>query len=372
MANVLSLVSYNIFPAITGGQKNIALFNQNLSQHHKLTCVTVSSHSSPLADYDVLQILSPSAFRYANIFYFFTLRSIIKKRKITHVIIEHPYYGWLGILLQKICGVKLIVHSHNIEAIRFKELGKWWWPLLEIYEKFVHMIADHSFCITSEDRDYLVKHYDVKAYRTSIITYGIGLLKPPSITERAEAKNTLSTLYNISSGTTLFLFNGAYDYSPNVEALTIILTDINPQLEKIFSNYRVIICGKELPHYLNDLKSYADKNIMYLGFVPDISLLLKSCDVFINPIKNGGGIKTKLVEALGYGMTAVSTMKGATGISEAVCNGRLLVNKTNNWHDFAKLMINAVKIEVSIGDDYFEQFSWANIGAKAASVISAM
>lgn len=372
MANVLSLVSYNIFPAVTGGQKNIALFNQYLSQHHSLTCVTVRSHSAPLADYDVLQSLSPSPLRYANFFYVFKLGHIIKKRKISHVIIEHPYYGWLGILLQKFYGVKLIVHSHNIEATRFKELGKWWWPLLQIYEKFVHLVADQSFCITPEDRDYMVKDYGIKAYKTAIIPYGIGLSKSPAVTERAAAKNTLTTLHNIPLGTTLFLFNGIYNYNPNIEALKTILNDINPKLSTLFSNYRIIICGKDLPYQMDDLKLYADKNIMYLGFVPDITLLLKACDVFINPIKSGGGIKTKLVEALGYGMTAVSTIKGATGVSENICNGKLLINKTNNWQHFIKLMADAVKVETSIGDDYFEQFSWANIGAKAASVISAM
>lgn len=372
MANVLSLVSYNIFPAITGGQKNIALFNQHLSQHHKLTCVTVRSHSSPVTDYEVLQILSPSAFRYANILYFFQLRSIIKKRKISHLVIEHPYYGWLGILLQKFCGVKLIVHSHNIEALRFKELGKWWWPLLEKYERFVHTMADQSFCITNEDTNYLVKSYGVKAHKTSIITYGIGLSKSPSAAERTEAKDTLTTLYNIPAGTTLFLFNGAFNYNPNIEALDIILNNIAPELINRFSNYCIIICGKDLPHYMNDLKTHADKNIIYLGFVPDIGLLLKACDVFINPIKSGGGIKTKLVEALGYGMSAVSTIKGATGINEDICNGRLLINPTDNWQDFVELMIDAVSIKQSIGDDYFEQFSWANIGAKAASIINAM
>lgn len=373
MANVLSLVPYNIFPAVTGGQKNIALFNQYFSQHHKLTCVTVHNNSSPVTDYDVLQILSPSVLRYINIFYFFRLRSIIRQKKISHLIIEHPYYGWLAILLQQLCGVKLIVHSHNIEAMRFKEIGKWWWwPFLEIYEKFIHLMADHSFCITPEDRDYLVKRYDVKAFRTSIITYGINLSAAPTRVERSAAKEAFIKAHNIPAGTRLLFFNGAYNYSPNVEALNIILNDINPKLNALDVNYRIIICGKDLPHSFNDLKAHADKNILYMGFVPDIAILLKACDIFINPILNGGGIKTKLVEALGYGMTAVSTRKGATGIDENLCNGKLLINTNNSWKSFVELIASTSTIDGSVGADYFGQFYWGNIGAKAGSIVSAM
>lgn len=44
MANVLSLVSYKIFPAKLGGQKGIAFFNKYFSEYHNLICVTVKDN----------------------------------------------------------------------------------------------------------------------------------------------------------------------------------------------------------------------------------------------------------------------------------------------------------------------------------------
>jgi glycosyltransferase involved in cell wall biosynthesis len=322
--------------------------------------------------YEVFQILSPSVLRYINLLYFFSLRSIIRQKQVKHVIIEHPYYGWLGILLQQLCSVKLIVHSHNIETMRFKELGKWWWPLLEIYEKLVHKMADHSFCITPEDRDYLIEKYDVEAVRTSIITYGITVAEQPSFAERASAKDEFIKANYIPAGTVLYLFNGAFNYKPNEEALQVILNRINPTLSTVKKDYRIIICGKDLPSTFNELKTYSDKNIIYMGFVPNITMLLKACDVFINPILSGGGIKTKLVEALGYGMAAVSTIKGATGVDVNICNGKLLIHKNKDWLSFADLMVTASSIKGLVGASFYEQFYWGNIGAKAGSVISAM
>ena len=154
MANVLSIVSYKIFPAKLGGQKGIALFNEYFSKHEQLFCVTVKDNDPSQAPYKVLNYLSNSRLRYLNIFYFGMIKKIIRTHQISHIILEHPYYGWLAILLKHFCKVKLIVHSHNIEAERFRTVGKWWWKILWHYEKFVHSQADFTFCISSEDRDY--------------------------------------------------------------------------------------------------------------------------------------------------------------------------------------------------------------------------
>ena len=125
------------------------------------------------------------------------------------------------------------------------------------------------------------------------------------------------------------------DYKPNLEALENILEKINPLLFDYKLSYKIIICGKKLPAEMNDLKEYADRNIVYAGYVDNISIYFKGSDIFINPVTDGGGIKTKLVEALGYNLTAVSTKNGALGIDEKICNGKLLLSENNDWQAFA-------------------------------------
>ena len=160
MLNVLSLVSYPFLPPKMGGQKGIAFFDAYLSKHINLTCITTKANDvTEDTGYEVINILSNSRLRYINIFYFFTVRNLIKKKKITHLILEHPYYGWLGILLKWFCNVKLIVHSHNIESLRFKSTGRFWWQLLWFYEKFVHQQADGNFFIHDDDRKYATEKF---------------------------------------------------------------------------------------------------------------------------------------------------------------------------------------------------------------------
>ena len=120
---------------------------------------------------------------------------------------------------------------------------------------------------------------------------------------------------------------------------------------------------------MNELKQYADKNIIYAGFVEDISLYFKGVDVFINPVTDGGGIKTKLVEALGYNLNAVSTINGATGVDEKICNGKLLICGNTDWRSFAEKMQDAINITQPITHEFFDNFYWDNIAGKAARIV---
>ncbi len=74
MTKILSLVSYKILPAKLGGQKSLALFTEYLAKEAELVCVTVKSNDQLYAKgYLLLNILSDSALRYINLFYFFRL-----------------------------------------------------------------------------------------------------------------------------------------------------------------------------------------------------------------------------------------------------------------------------------------------------------
>ena len=369
MANVLSIVTYKIFPAKLGGQKGIALFNQYFSKQHQLFCFTIKDNDPSLASYKVFNLLSNHSSRYFNIFYFGVIKKIIRENNITHIICEHPYYGWMGLLLKYFCKVKLIVHSHNIEAERFKTLGKWWWKILRVYEKFIHRKGDFTFCITAQDREYFYNNYKIPYEKSTVVTYGISWNQIPTIGEKSDAKDQLLKKYSLSLSTHLFLFNGTLDYGPNLQAVKNIVEGINPLFIKKNIPYKIIICGKGLPGEMNELKNYAGQHIIYAGFVDDISVYFRGVDVFINPVTDGGGIKTKLVESLGYNLNVVSSLNGAIGVDENICNGKLLLCENNDWQSFADKMEMATSISQNISSEFFEHFYWGNITAKAGDIV---
>lgn len=370
MANVLSIVTYKILPPKLGGQKGIALFNEYFSKEENLFCFTIKDNNPALVHYKVFNLLGNSSLRYINIFNFGLLKKIIKENDISHVIIEHPYYGWMALLLKRFCKIKVIVHSHNIESERFKTLGKWWWKILWHYEKWIHRRADFTFCITQQDRDFFYTQYKIPYEKSIVITYGISWNNVPSEIEKKEAKKSLLKRYSLYDDTNLFLFNGTLNYQPNFLAVKNIVEKINPLFLKKLIPYKIIICGKGLPKEMDELKNYAEENIIYAGFVDDITEYFKGADAFINPVTDGGGIKTKLVEALGYNSNAVSTFNGAIGIDKNLCNGKLFLSEDGAWQAFADNMEKAITIKQSVSSGFFEHFYWQNIAAKAAGIIS--
>ena len=315
-------------------------------------------------------VLGSSKLRYGNPLLFFKVRQIIKQKKITDLIIVHPYYGWLAWLLKKSTGVKLSLLSHNIEAVRFKSMGKYWWKMLWFYEKNTHKIIDHNFFVTQEDLVFAVKNYCLDATKCDVITYGIEWEQTPTQIEKKQAADKIRQEYNIEENTKILLFNGTLDYKPNIEAVEYIIQNINPILlnnENFL--YKIIICGKGLPSALNDLKNFKDKNIIYAGFVEDINLFFKGADIFLNPVITGGGIKTKLVEALGNNLTSVSCRSGAFGIPTNVAEGKLTVVADFDWEAFSDAVFSAT-IEANISTSFFNHFYWGNIAAKAANIIA--
>jgi len=371
MVTILSIVPYKIFPAKVGGQKGIALFNEYLAKETSLVCVSVKSND-PLqaAGYTLLNVLADSPSRYINPFYFFTIQKIIRRYKTTHLLLEHPYYGWLGILLKWFTGVKLIIHSHNIESLRWKTLGKWWWPVLWQYEKLTHRVADYNFFIQDDDRNLAIKDFKLDAGKCTTITYGIEWDIAPAKEERNRCKVIIQQQHHIDNRQTILLFNGTLDYPPNLNALKIIQEKINPLLLASGFAYKIIICGRGLPAVLNDLKEFADKNIIYAGFTDDITIYFKGADIFINPVVDGGGIKTKLVEAIGYGTAAISTKTGSTGITGADAGELLRITDDDDWEGFAAEITRKFQSPPSgVPGAFFKKFYWGNIAKKAAAFI---
>ncbi|MBK7122385.1 MAG: glycosyltransferase [Chitinophagaceae bacterium] len=368
---ILSLVSYRFLPPDMGGQKGIAFFNRYLSKHVNLVCVTIKENSQTLPEgYPIKNILSNSLTRYINPFYFFTLCRIIRDEKITHLIIEHPYYGWLGILLKWFCKVTLTVHSHNIESLRFKSMNKWWWGILWHYEKFTHRNADHNFFIQDDDREYAIHHFALDPKLCTIITYGFEKDKVPVTDEKNTARKLICKTYDIPETEKLLLFNGTLGYKPNLDAVDAILENINPILLATTGfTYKIIICGNKLPSLYNGLFDYKEKNIIYAGFVEDINLYFKGCDIFINPVVNGGGIKTKLVEALGYDLSVTSTKTGAIGIPVEMTGNKMKISEDNDWKAFTDNIIN-LQTAIHTPAAFFDQFYWDNIAQKAAGILN--
>jgi glycosyltransferase involved in cell wall biosynthesis len=373
MLKIASLVPYKIIPAVTGGEKGIFYFLKYVARYADITAFSVTENQGTVEKINFVDVLGSThkKGRYVDFSIFRKIKEACRRRDIKHIIVEHPYYAWLGVALKKWGGLKLIIHSHNIEAARFKSVKKWWWPILYRYEKFAHRQADFNFFITEEDRDYAIRTYRLDASKCSVITYGIENAEAPSADEKQQSKNQICDELQLPIDTKLILFNGTLDYAPNRDGLDKILKEINPLLQREADfAYKIIICGLRLPVEYNQLKDYRDQHIIYKGFVEDIGIYFKAADLFINPITDGGGIKTKLVEALGADTAAVSFKAGAYGIPASVTGNCLSVVADDDYKGFSNaIQKQLLKPAGNIPASFYDHFGWDAIAQRVVRII---
>ena len=361
---VAVLTSYKVYPAAMGGQKAISKLYSYLSNQIPVTILLTKGNADPENFVGKhYKILSDKASRYANPFLVKKIKRIIEEEKITHLILEHPYFGWLGVWLQRTTKIKLIIRSHNIESLRFKSFGKTWWKILWRYERWTHRNADLSFFITEEDLKYGLLRFGLKNSKVKLLTYGTDISATPDAEEFSTARNFVELTHNtVKSNDLLLLFNGSLSYGPNVSAIHFILDKLLPSLNQSgFQNFKLIICGKGLSASLEQRMKNENK-IIYAGFVSEIEPYLLAADIFINPVNEGGGIKTKLVEALAYGLTAISTSNGAIGIPKELVGEKLIIADTNDIDMAAaikKFKKNEFKYKTPAS--FYDHFFWGNI-----------
>lgn len=362
--DILAIVPYKVLPANFGGEKCVTQFYQYLGQLVNLTAVSTKANKIELArNYRMLNIFSDSRIRYANPFLYFKLKKLLRETGATQVLIEHPYYGWLAWLLKITLNVKWVIHSHNIEYMRSRSIGRKWWPALKWYEQWTYKNADLIFFISEDDQRHAIEVMGIRSSKTEAITYGIETKSLPD--DLADARKIIRTKHGIADDERILLFNGALFHHSNYDAVTIITEKINPFLLQHNLKYKILICGKGLPEQFDELKAFRDKNIIHAGFVEDISLYFKSADIFLNPIESGAGIKTKAIEALSANNTVVSTELGALGIKREVCGNKLHVVNDGDWNSFNNALLNIFHENEKLPDSFFDYYYWGNIALKA-------
>jgi glycosyltransferase involved in cell wall biosynthesis len=370
---LLTIAGYKFIPPTDGGKRAIYYFQKYLSEYFDIEIVSTPDNNVTGAETIYLNpLLGKSRLRYINIFLFFKLYKKIKGEQIKLLLLEQVYFGWLGTLLKIFTGVRLIIHHHNIEALRFKSLMKWWWMILWLYEKYTCRFADINFFITKEDATYAIKQYRISLSKLLVVPYGVAVAESPAWEEKKAYKKILLEKYQLKPDTFLILFAAAYNYTPNLTALKIILNKINPALLSENFDYCIIICGGGLPSKLNNLNPYKEQKIIYAGYVNDIDLYYTGVDLFLNPVTEGGGIKTKIVEAIALGTSVVSMKSGAAGVNPEICQEKLIVTPDNDTEAFV-LAIKKEIIErrsIETPESFYDYFSWRKIGLKVSEFIN--
>jgi len=107
------------------------------------------------------------------------------------------------------------------------------------------------------------------------------------------------------------VYNGALTYSANYDAMRYFVQDVFPLVHRDCPDIRLRITGSTAGV---DLVPLEQNHVEFTGYVQDIRPIVAGSAVCVVPLRQGGGTRLKILEAMALGTAVVSTSKGAEGL----------------------------------------------------------
>jgi glycosyltransferase involved in cell wall biosynthesis len=230
--------------------------------------------------------------------------------------VVHVEGGYLFHLVPAELHDRTCVIEHNVESAVLRQfaridndprLHRAAWRVAELEER-AWTAAAMVAVITDEDRDIVEERVGRSDVR--VVPHGCDHL----------AVGALSKRQTFASPTAVFLAN--YAYAPNRDALYWLLDAVWPRVVESCPDARLVLAGVGLTP--NDRGAASGRpGVEVRGFIEDVAAVLDESDVLLCPLRAGGGVKVKVLEAMRRGCSVVTTSVGAQGIHgvarEALC-----------------------------------------------------
>ncbi|HEV3474443.1 MAG TPA: glycosyltransferase family 4 protein [Actinomycetota bacterium] len=111
-------------------------------------------------------------------------------------------------------------------------------------------------------------------------------------------------------GSDVVAFVANFAYAPNADGAVHLCRDVLPRIQAARPSAKLLLVGNDPPPEVLALRS---PDVIVTGRVPAVEPYLDRADVVVCPLREGGGIKVKILEALAREKPVVTTPVGAQG-----------------------------------------------------------
>jgi glycosyltransferase involved in cell wall biosynthesis len=172
------------------------------------------------------------------------------------------------------------------------------WPR---YQRAVCAHFDVLVVFTEADRARLVELDPGFAAAVRVVPFGVELRQMDA--DQSEVPDTL-------------VFAGNYTHPPNVDAAVWLAEQILPRVQAQRPDVQLLLAGPGAPACVRDLALL--RGVQVLGGVPSLEPLLASAACVMAPVRSGGGMRMKVLQAMAVGRPVVTTPLGAAGLDGMV------------------------------------------------------
>ncbi|MFA4829435.1 MAG: glycosyltransferase family 4 protein [Thermodesulfovibrionales bacterium] len=337
--------------ATNAGSRTVAEILRELSESHEIYLAT-RVEENELADVEQIRQYCKKIYTYpykktthrniftlmrlmaSHLWFSFSLNRIIKHNRFDLVHIEWVETGIL-VFRRKI---PMVLDAHDIitkpaerRLVGEKGLSRLLHYILFVFIRKIEMYIlrkfDVIFTRSDYDRDYLFKMDAGFKEKVRVLPHPAGIDFGRKTVQREE--NSV-------------LFLGSFkDHDSNVKAVLYFCNEILPLIKVKIPDVRFYIVGYGPTEEITKIAA-RDKNVIVTGFVEDIELYYRMAKVFVAPIKIGGGLLVKILDAMFAGTPVVSSSIGNEGV-DGTDNRHILL--ADSPSDFADKVVNLLTDE---------------------------
>ncbi len=110
----------------------------------------------------------------------------------------------------------------------------------------------------------------------------------------------------------IVVFGASLDVTMNQDAVQWFVNSTWPMVREKVRNAQFWIVGRNPPAFIQSM--HGKEGITVTGTVPDVRDFYRHADVFVVPVRYGGGTKLKTLEGMAMGLPVVSSSVGAQGL----------------------------------------------------------
>jgi polysaccharide biosynthesis protein PslH len=233
--------------------------------------------------------------------------------------------------------VKHVLDAHNALWVLYQRLAqtmhpgpqRWLlerdWKLLKKYEGEICLEFDEVLTVSDEDKLSFEEAMGGKKKEIHVIPIAVDTEEIQPIQRDGKASHIvhIGTMY----------------WPPNIDGMMWFLENVLPLIYARFPGTPCDIIGARPPQQLIDFgKSHPNVNVT--GYVVDPTAYLQKAAVMVVPLRAGGGMRVKILNALAQGMPMVSTTLGCEGI-QVEHEKHLLI--ADSPEDFAKETLRLIE-----------------------------
>jgi glycosyltransferase involved in cell wall biosynthesis len=227
---------------------------------------------------------------------------------------------------------KTLCFTHNVEAEIFDRHAtrasnapmRWVWASqhrkMERFERDALRRFDAVVAVSERDARYFREHYGIAD--PDVIPTGVDL---EFFDWRARPQRAASQAPTV-------VFTGVMDWAANIDGVEFFLASVWPRVRARLPTAEFFVVGRNPQAALVDL-AQRTPGVTVTGSVDDVRPFVLKADVFVIPLRVGGGTRIKAFEAMAMGCPVVSTAIGIEGLELVAGDQYLLADEATAFAD---------------------------------------